>query len=85
MIRNPRYWREKAGFSLADVASKAGIIGRNPSRTYARYETGENQCPVPVIESVRRLSGGRVTAESWCAARAEYLKTIPTRAARFAS
>jgi transcriptional regulator with XRE-family HTH domain len=81
MIRSPRKWREKAALSLADVAAKVGIVGRNPSRTYARYETGENQCPVPVIEGVRLLSKGRVTAESWCAARAEFLKRPSARVA----
>jgi transcriptional regulator with XRE-family HTH domain len=73
MIRDPRKWREKAGFTLARVAVEVGIDGQNPARTYARYERGENQCPVTVIEKVRALSRGRVTAESWCAVRSAFL------------
>jgi transcriptional regulator with XRE-family HTH domain len=71
--RDPREWRKETGKTLADVASLAGIAGRNPSRTYARYETGDNQCPANVIEAVRVLSAGAVTGDSWQRVRVNFL------------
>lgn len=67
MIRDvdPRSWREQAGKTLAEVAQAIGISGKNPARTYARYETGASRCPETVIAAIERLSGGAVTPTSW--------------------
>lgn len=73
MIRNPKEWRAAAGLTMASVATSAGIIGRNPSATYSRYERGAQQCPAPVIAAVEKLSDGAVTAASWQAVRMEFL------------
>lgn len=61
----PREWRLSAGLRLKDVALAAGIGGKNPARTYARYESGEQDCPAGVVEAVRKLSDGVVSAEDW--------------------
>lgn len=84
MIRQPKTWRLKAGFSLALVAIEAGIGGRNPSRTYDRYERGINVCPAAVIETVRRLSKGAVTAEAWQRVRLAFLEQRSTAGRRAA-
>jgi predicted transcriptional regulator len=65
MIREPKVWREEAGHSLATVARACGIEGKNPAKTYSRYETGECPAPAGVVEAVREMSRGRVTAESF--------------------
>lgn len=81
MIRDPKSWRVDAGLSLAAVAARAGIVGKNPMRTYGRYERGEQPCPAEVVEAVRALSDGRVSAETWHQVRLAYLaqrsKVVP--------
>lgn len=79
----PRAWRQAAGRTLAEVAAAAGISGKNPSRTLARYETGENVPSPIVVEAVRELSGGGVTAEAWHRVRLDFLEARE-RAARSA-
>jgi transcriptional regulator with XRE-family HTH domain len=74
MIRLPKTWREQAGLSCADVARRCGIAGKNPTKTYSRYETGESPAPALVIEAVRKLSAGKVDAETFQRARLSFLK-----------
>lgn len=69
----PKAWRQAADLSLAEVAAKAGITGKNAARTYDRYEKGEQSCPAPVIETVRELSHGAVGAEAWQFVRIQFL------------
>lgn len=73
MIRNPKTWRLENSHTLAVVAERAGIKGENPSRTYSRYENGERDCPAPVVEAVREMSGGAVGAEAWHQVRVAWL------------
>lgn len=61
----PAEWRRNAGLSQASVAKLVGIEGKNPSRTWQRYETGERQPRADVIAAVERVSKGKVTAKSW--------------------
>lgn len=74
MIRNPKTWRNGAGLTLAKVAAECGITGRNPARTYNRYETGEKQAPAEVVAAVDRVSGGKVRAASFQAVRMAWLE-----------
>ena len=73
-IRQPKAWREEQRFSLAHVARSCGIAGRNPAKTYSRYELGESPCPAEVVEAVRVLSAGAVTAESFHHVRLAFLR-----------
>jgi transcriptional regulator with XRE-family HTH domain len=74
MIRDPKSWRTEAGMSLAAVAAGCGIGGKNPSKTYSRYETGESPAPADVVEAVRKISRGKITVESFHAARLAHLR-----------
>ena len=73
----PLQWRTSAGKSLAaiarQVAAEVGLTGKNPARTYQRWETGANRVPVEVVAAIERLSGGIVTAASWCETRRLFL------------
>lgn len=75
MPSDPKDWRAQADLTLASAAMLAGIQGRNPSKTYSRYETGESPCPAAVVEKIRAGSNGQVTAESWHAVRLAFLKS----------
>ena len=61
----PQEWRRSSGLSQAEVAKLLGLEGKNPSRTWQRYETGERQPRPNVIVAVQRISKGKVTARSW--------------------
>ncbi|MFC5421050.1 helix-turn-helix domain-containing protein [Bosea eneae] len=61
----PQEWRRASGLSQAEVAKLLGLEGKNPSRTWQRYETGERQPRPNVIVAVERISKGKVTARSW--------------------
>lgn len=74
----PIEWRTRAGLSQEHVAKCLGLSGRNPARTWSRYERGERQPRADVIAAVERLSRGKVTANSWALARRSHLE--PPRA-----
>lgn len=73
LILDPRAWRACKKYSLADMAKAAGIQGKNPLRTYSRYESGQHPCPSQVIENIRKFSNGEIGAEAWQKARMDYL------------
>jgi transcriptional regulator with XRE-family HTH domain len=65
----PIEWRAQAGLSQDSVARFLGLAGRNPARTWSRYERGERQPRIDMIVAVEKLSKGKVTAKSWAEAR----------------
>lgn len=71
---DPRTWRISQGLTQRELAQRAGINGRNPSRTYDRYERGISDCPAAVVEAVRIASAGVVGAEAWHAVRLSHLQ-----------
>jgi transcriptional regulator with XRE-family HTH domain len=75
MILDPKAWRLQAGLTLASVARAAGIEGRNPAKTYSRYEQGESACPAEIVERLRALSQGQLGAESFHAVRLTWLRS----------
>lgn len=79
----PIEWRAKAGLSQEAVARALGLGGRNPARTWSRYERGERQPRAEMIAAVEKLTRGKVTATSWVQARETHL--APTRAGAPAS
>lgn len=71
---SPHDWRAQAGLSLAKAAEAAGIAGKNPARTYGRYEAGETPVPAEVVEAIQNASGGAVTPASWHQVRLGFLR-----------
>lgn len=65
----PRAWRMSLQMSQTSAAQRVGIEGKNPARTWQRWESGQQEPPLRVVIAVEQISGGRVTAESWIAAR----------------
>lgn len=61
----PRAWRKSNKMSQAEAADAVGVRGRNPARTWQRWESGECSPPVIVMAKIEKLSGGRVTLASW--------------------
>ncbi len=70
---SPKAWREAMKLSMLAAGRLAGHVGRNPSRVWQRWETGEQEPRATVIEVIEKASNGQVTAASWAAARREYL------------
>lgn len=81
MILDPKSWRIAEGRTLMAVATLCGIVGRNPARTYGRYEDGSAPCPAIVIETVLALSEGAVGPEAWHQVRIGFLERRRTPAA----
>ncbi|UDU18841.1 hypothetical protein [Sinorhizobium meliloti] len=50
---------------MASIASMLGIAGKNPSRTWQRYETGEREPPITIIAKLEMISDGSVNSASW--------------------
>jgi predicted transcriptional regulator len=63
----PREWREQEGLSLKAAAAMLGISGKNPGRTWQRYEAGDRKPPLALIADVEHHSKGTVTLASWAA------------------
>ncbi|MNE65612.1 hypothetical protein D3C80_1611070 [compost metagenome] len=59
--------------TMAGVATMLGIGGKNPSRTWQRYETGEREPPISIIARLEMISERSVTTTSWMLVRQEYL------------
>lgn len=72
----PKHWREQTGISLAELARRLGVAGKNPARTYQRYETGERAAPAAIIQRFREISHDAVRAEDWHEARLAWLDRV---------
>ncbi|WP_332304682.1 helix-turn-helix domain-containing protein [Rhizobium sp. GR12] len=73
ITQSPKSWRQQQKMTMAGVASMLGIKGKNPSRTWQRYETGEREPPVAVMAKLETISEGQVTTTAWMYARKAYL------------
>lgn len=69
---NPKQWREQKGLSLAALAIKLNLSGKNPAATLRRWECGLRRCPDAIVVQMERLTEGRVTADDWLRARLSY-------------
>ena len=67
---SPREWRAGKHLSLETLARLLGVEGRNPGRTFQRWEDGLLQPPLRVIAKLEVLSDGAVTTQSWIAVKA---------------
>lgn len=65
----PAQWRALQKLSQDSVAKSLGIAGKNPARTWHRWESGERQPPLTIVLRIEAMSNGLVTTASWVAAR----------------
>jgi transcriptional regulator with XRE-family HTH domain len=75
-----RSWRSQRELTLADCA---GRLGLDSSRTYHRYETGENRADADMVERIALMTDGSVAAEDMHQTRLAWLREH--RPERFAS
>ena len=61
----PKVFRETKGWTFPQMAEQLGLEGKNPARTYQRWETGECPPPFGVVAKIEKMSGGRVRASDW--------------------
>lgn len=50
-----------------------GIGGRNPARTWQRYETGASEPPLSLVVKLEMISEGQVNTSAWMHIRESYL------------
>lgn len=50
---------------MAAAAAELGVSGKNPARTYQRWETGQSNPPLAVVLKLKTLSNGLVDIGSW--------------------
>lgn len=62
---SPEQWRKANNLSQDAVARMIGLTGKNPARTWQRWESGERQPPLTVIAKIEVLSDGAVNTTSW--------------------
>lgn len=74
----PRSWRIDQKLTLERAALLVGVRGKNPARTWQRWETGELEPPLDIVSAVSRVSGGTVNLESWRAVRQARLNAPST-------
>tara|TARA_A200000159_G_scaffold133625_1_gene131787 strand:- start:11 stop:367 length:357 start_codon:yes stop_codon:yes gene_type:complete len=77
---SPHDWRESAGYTLRSAADRFGVIGKNPARTWQRWETGERSPSVAIIAEVESASAGAVSAASWAQVRNKFISEQQARA-----
>lgn len=61
----PEAWRLDSKISLAAAAALVGLTGRNPARTWRRWEVGLRRPPLRVVAKIEELSSGAVRAADW--------------------
>jgi len=69
----PSQWRAQSKLTMAAAAELVGIRGKNPARTWQRWEAGEREPPVAVMLKIEGLSDRQVDLSSWVAVRQRYL------------
>jgi transcriptional regulator with XRE-family HTH domain len=72
----PAEWRKDAGLSQAAIAAQVGLTGKNPSRTWQKWESGQTEPPLAVMLKFQQISGGEVTLEGWAKVRREHLASV---------
>lgn len=70
---SPQEWRQSRQMSLGGAASFFGVTGKNPARTWQRWETGARVPPIEAIVRVEKLSGQEIKAADWYAVRQRFL------------
>lgn len=82
---SPRQWRQRQKLTLAAVAALVGVNGKNPARTWHRWERGEGRPSACVIAKIEAISKGVVSVKSWAAVQEQCLVlAAQRRRSRFA-
>ena len=71
----PYCYRRDLNLTLADMALKVGLSGKNPAHVWSRYEKGQTGCPVPLQLHVEQLTEGAITPHDWAHVRNDYLNS----------
>ena len=66
-----KQWRKLNKLSMAEAAK---LMSLENARAYQRYETGENRPDAPLVERIRAVTDGSVTAEDHHRQRLDWLK-----------
>src|SRR5258707_219663 len=53
----PKRWRLANRLSMAATAATVGVRGKNPARTWQRWENGECTPPLQVVVNIEELNG----------------------------
>jgi transcriptional regulator with XRE-family HTH domain len=69
----PKRWRQQREMTMAGVALMLGIVGKNPSRTWQRYENGEREPPISIVAKLEMISDGAVSTASWMQVRQAFV------------
>ena len=78
MTISPRNWRTETNLTMEGAARLVGVLGKNPARTWQRWEQGQLEPPLAIVQAVARVSEGAVSLESWRAVREQYLSAACT-------
>lgn len=70
-------WRQAEGWSLARLAEELGILGRSPSETVRRWETGESRPDADTVDLINSATRGAVTANDMHETRLSWLRARP--------
>ena len=60
--------------TLAAAAERLGIVGKNPARTYQRYETGESAIDAIMAADIVERTCGAVSHHDLATIRAEWMR-----------
>ncbi|MCK1282250.1 helix-turn-helix transcriptional regulator [Bradyrhizobium sp. 61] len=74
----PRSWRKAQGLSLGAAAALCGVSGKNPARTWQRWETGEREPSIKAVAAVEKASRGEIKAGTWNVIRQSFLSEQKT-------
>ena len=69
-----RDWRVTQKIRVIDMARSLGFGGKNPGRRLWRYERGEAMPDAILIEKIRQMTNGNVTADDWHYTRLEFMR-----------
>ena len=72
----PKRWRQHRNMSMAGMAAMLGIGGKNPARTWQRYETGAIEPPLSLVARLEMISEGKVTTSAWLSVRQGFLAAM---------
>lgn len=72
---SPKTWREELGKSSIEMGRYVGVT----RKSWYNYEAGLRAPPLDVVARCQKLSGGRVTVDSWLAVNMAIAKIPPGR------
>lgn len=67
-------WRTSRSLTLAEMARRLGISGKNPGATLSRIECGMRQPEADFVERIGVLTAGEVSAGDMHEVRLEWLR-----------